>query len=128
MARSSSQSRGGQYIRLMETTNMHMLFLRKKEKLLEANEEEQPKIAIDDGQYTVHTADNRNLHRKLLSTPPNSQRSPKMEMSPKKHQLEGPGGNILSASEKARKVVEGIISESKSKVPKVETDEEGRKQ
>ena len=43
-------------------------------------------------------------------------------MSPNKHQLRGPGGKYVSASEKARKVEEGNISESKAKVQK-ESDE-----
>ena len=43
-------------------------------------------------------------------------------MSPTKHQLRGPGGKYVSVSEEARKVEEGIISEWKSKVRKVELD------
>ena len=45
-------------------------------------------------------------------------------MSPNKHQLRGPGGKYVSASEKARRLEEGIFSESKSKVLKVQSEDE----
>ena len=44
-------------------------------------------------------------------------------MSPNKHQLRGPGEKYVSALEKARKLEEGIVSESTLKVRKVKTDE-----
>ena len=45
-------------------------------------------------------------------------------MSPNKHQLRGPSGKYVSASQKTRKMTEGILSESKPKIEKVESDEE----
>ena len=45
-------------------------------------------------------------------------------MSPIKHQLRGPSGKYVSASEKARKVEEGLTSETKPKVLKIESDKE----
>ena len=46
------------------------------------------------------------------------------DMSPKRHQLRGPSGEYVSASAKTRKMEEGILSGSKSKVREVESDEE----
>ena len=76
----------------------------------------QPEIAVDGTKHTVRTADNRILHRKLVSTPLKFQWT--MNLSPNKNQLWGPGGKYVSASEKTPKMEEGIISESKSKVQK----------
>ena len=47
-------------------------------------------------------------------------------MSPTKHQLRGPGGKNVSASEEAQKLEEGIFSKSKRKVQKVASKEEDR--
>ena len=86
--------------------------------------EEQQKIAIDGTEHTALTADNKVLHRKLISTPPNFQKSPKKDVSPKKDTLRGHNGKNMSASEKPRKAEEeGTISTSKPKVRKVESDE-----
>ena len=45
-------------------------------------------------------------------------------MPPNKDKLRGPGGKYVSARERAQLMEEGLISESKSKVRKVEWDEE----
>ena len=45
-------------------------------------------------------------------------------MSPFKHKLKRPGEKYVSASETARLMEEGIISESKSNVRKLESDED----
>ena len=44
-------------------------------------------------------------------------------MSSNKHPLRGPDGKYVSVSEKLRKLEENIYSESKLKVPKVESNE-----
>ena len=46
---------------------------------MERKEKEQPKIAIDGTEHTVRSTDNKVLHRKLISTLYNFQRSPKMK-------------------------------------------------
>ena len=46
-------------------------------------------------------------------------------MSPIGQKLRGPGGKYVSASERAQMMEEGVISESKLRVRKVESDEEG---
>ena len=76
-------------------------------------------------EHTVRTADNNFLHRKFISSPIEFQRSPKEDLSPDKHKLRGPGGKYVSASKVARLMKEGIISESKPKVRKVDVQEEG---
>ena len=86
--------------------------------------EEQRKIAIDGIEHRVRTADNIILQRKLISPQLKFQRSPKKDMSPNKHQLRGPGSKYVSTSEKTREMEEVMISESKSRVRKVESDEE----
>ena len=45
-------------------------------------------------------------------------------MSPNKHKLRVPGGKYVSASEGAQLMEEGIISEPKSKIRKVESDKQ----
>ena len=93
---------------------------------MEGKFKQQPKIAIDGTEHALHTTDNNILHRKFISTPPKFQRSPKKDVSPKKHALRGPGGKYVSASEKAKNVEEeGTILASKPKVRKVESDEDG---
>ena len=88
----------------------------------EGNYEEQPKTAFDGTKQTVRTADKRVLHRKLTPTQLEYQRSLKNNMSQNKHPLRGLGGKHESTSEKARKLEEGITSESKPTVQKVESD------
>ena len=85
---------------------------------------EQPRIAIDGTKHTVRTADNKSLHRKLISSPIDSQRSPKNNLSPNKHKLRGPGGKYVSASERTGLMVEGINSESRPNVWKMDSDAE----
>ena len=80
---------------------------------LEGKYKEQPRIAIDGTEHTVRTADNKILHRNLISTPIEFQRSPKKDMSRNKHKLRGPAGKYVSASETTRLMEEGIISESR---------------
>ena len=71
----------------------------------------------------VCTANNKTLHRKLISKPVEFQRSPMKDMSPSKHKLRGPSGKYVSASERAGLMDQGVVSESKSKVRKVELEE-----
>ena len=46
-----------------------------------------------------------------------------MNLSPNKHKLKRPGEKYVSASERTRLLEEGIISESKPKVRKMDLDE-----
>ena len=110
----------------METSNIHTLFLKKakQKRSLERKYEEQPRIAVDGTEHTVRSADKKILHRKLVSTPIASQRSPKKDLFPNMHKLRGLGVKYVSASERTRLMEEGIISESKPKVRKVNSDEE----
>ena len=78
---------------------------------------------MDRTEHTVRIADNKLLHRKLASKLVEFQRSQTKDMAPKKHKLRGTGGKYVSASDRAQ-LMERIISESKSKVRKVESDEE----
>ena len=66
------------------------------------------------------------LHRTLSKTPSNIQQSPKKDMSPNEHQMRGPSGKYVSASEKARKTGGRDIFRisRKATVLKVESDEE----
>ena len=82
----------------------------------ERKNKEQPKNAIYGTEHTVRIADTTILQWKLKSTSNRCQRSPKKVMSPNKQQLRSPGGEYVSTSEKARKLEEGIISESTPKV------------
>ena len=75
---------------------------RNQKKSLEGKYKEQPKIAIDGTEDTVRTTDNEVLHRKLMSTSLNFQRSQKKDVSLKKQTLRGPGGKYAIASEKAK--------------------------
>ena len=75
-------------------------------------------------EHTVRTANNKIAHRNLISTRIAFQRSSKKNKSPNEYKLRRPGGKYVSAWERARMMEEGIISESKSKVRKVELDEE----
>ena len=96
-----------------------------QKKSLEGKSNEQPKIAIDGTEQTVRTTDNKILHRKLISRPLKFQKSPKKDISPKKHTLRRPGREYMSASENAKKAKEeGTISTAKPKVRKVESDED----
>ena len=70
---------------------------RSQKKSLEVIYNEQTKNAVDGTEHTLRTADNKILHRKILSTPTESQRSPKKDLSPIKHKLRGPGGNYDSS-------------------------------
>ena len=92
--------------------------------MLEGKYKEKPKNTTDGTERTIRTADNRTLVQKLTSTPPNFQKSPKKDISPKTHQLRGRGGKYVSVQEKARKMEEGIVSQSKPKVKKTESDKE----
>ena len=91
--------------------------------MLEGQYKEEPKIAVEGTEHTVGAADNETLHRKLISKPVDFQRSPKKDRSPNKHKLRGPVEKNVSVSEKAQLMEEGIISESNSKVRKVESSE-----
>ena len=93
----------------------------KQKKSLKGKCKEQPRIAADGTEH----ADDKTLHRKLISKPVEFQRSPKKYKSPKKPKIRGPGVKYVSASERARLVEEGILSGSKSKVRKIELDEKG---
>ena len=84
----------------------------------------QRRIAVDETKHTVRSIDNNILHQKLLSKPVELQRSPKKDMTPNKHKLRGPGGMYVSGSERARLMKEGIISECKLMVQKLESDDE----
>ena len=83
-----------------------------------------PRSAVDCTEHTVRPADKKFSHRKLLSTPIELQRSPKMDLARNKHKLKGPGRKYVSASEKSRLVGERFISESKPNVQKMDSDEE----
>ena len=56
---------------------------RNQKKSLEGKYKEQSRITIDDTERTVRTADKK-IHRALISTPIELQRSPKKELSPNK--------------------------------------------
>ena len=58
---------------------------RNQKKSLEGKYKEKQKIAIDGTEHTVRTTDQKNLRRKLLSTPLEIQKSPEKNVSPKKH-------------------------------------------
>ena len=81
------------------------------------------KIAVDGTEHTVCTTNDNILHRKLESTPLRFHRSAGKDVSPKKHTLSGPGRKNLNVSEKAQKNEERTISASKSKIRKVESNE-----
>ena len=91
---------------------------------MEGKFKEQPRFAVDGTEDTVRTADRKVSHRNLLSTLIEFQRSPKKDLSSNKHKLRWPGGKYVIASEEARLLEEGITSESKPKVGKVDSDEE----
>ena len=98
---------------------------RNQKKSFEGKYKEQPEFDIDGIENTIRTGYDKNLHRKLISTQLKFQRSPKKNVSPKKHTLREPGGKYMSASEKTKKVLEeGAISASKPEVPKRESDED----
>ena len=63
---------------------------RKQKKSLQGKYKEQQKIAADGSRHTVRTTDNKNLHRKLLSTPLRFQRSTRNVFSPKNINREDP--------------------------------------
>ena len=86
---------------------------------------EQPRIALDGTEHTDRTADNKFLHQNFLSGPIELQRSPSRGLSRNKHKLRGPGEKYVSASKKTQLMEKGIISESISKVWKVDSDNEG---
>ena len=75
-------------------------------------------MAVDGTQH------NKILHRNLLPTPIELQRSPKKDLSTNKHNLRGAGGKYVNPSERTRLMEEGIVSESKPKVRKVNSHEE----
>ena len=54
---------------------------------------DQPRIAVDGTENTVRTADNKILHRKVISTPIEFQRSPKKDLSPNMQKLRRLGRN-----------------------------------
>ena len=91
---------------------------------MEGKDKEQLKIAINGTKHSVRTTDNRILHQKLISTPPNFQRSPKKDLSLNNNNWEGPVENTWVSSEKPQKVEERIPAASKQKVQKVESDKE----
>ena len=100
--------------------------MRKKirKKLLEGKHKSQAKTAVDVTKQMIRTAFIENLHRKFLSKPVEYQRSPKKAMSPNEHKLRGPGGKYVNASERARFMEEGIISQPKLTVRKTKSDKE----
>ena len=75
-------------------------------------------------EHTVRTAHKKFLRRKLSSKPVEFQKSQKKDMSRNKRKLQETGGKYVSASERERLMGKGTISESKSNVRKVESDEE----
>ena len=86
---------------------------------------EQPTIAIDGTEHMFRTKDKKIIYQKLISTPLKFQKSPKKDISLKKHTLRGPGGKYMSASEKAKKTEEErTISASKPKFRKVESEDQ----
>ena len=109
----------------MGTCSIRINFSRKEiKKSLERKNKEQPRIAVDGTECTLRSANNKNLHRKLMSKLLEFQGSPKKDMSPKKQKLRETSGKYVSASERAQLIDEGIISKSESKGWKVESDEE----
>ena len=97
---------------------------RSQKKSLQMKYKEQSENAVDGTEYTARSASDTVLHWKLRSAPSKIQRSPKMDVWPSKHQLRGPSGKYVSASEKARKEEERTVSASKAKVRKVESEKE----
>ena len=77
---------------------------------------------MDSTKQTIRTTDKKNFHPKLMSKPNFFQKLWENGTSPNKHQLRGPGGKYVIASEKARRQEEGIILESESNIRKTESD------
>ena len=86
--------------------------------------EERSRRAVDGTEHTVRTADVKILHRKLLSAPIESQRSPKRDSSPNKHKMRGLGCKYVSASERTLLIEEVNLPEYRPRVRKVDADDE----
>ena len=91
---------------------------------MEGKYDEQPRIAVDGIELMVCTANKKIFHRKFILGPIESQRSPKNDFFPIKHNLRGPAERYVSASGRTRIMEQGIISESRPKVRKVAWENE----
>ena len=91
--------------------NLYFFEKNTKKKSLERKKEQSMMVALEGTDGRVRTANNKSLHRKRVSTPPKIQKSPK-----NKHLLRGPGGKYVRATEKAQKLEEDSISETKSEI------------
>ena len=81
---------------------------------MQVKNKEKTEIANDGTEHMVRTSNNKTLHRKLIPTQVNLQRSPKRHKQRKVRECVG----IITEAE------EGIIFESKPKAGKVDSDEE----
>ena len=80
---------------------------------------------IDSPRHTVYTTEGKIRLRKMLSTPGIFRKTRKKEVSLIKHRFRRAGGNVVSPSEKPKNKEEGILAESKPKVRKIDSKDEG---
>ena len=78
---------------------------------------------IDRKEHKFSTADRRILQRELTQILVKFQKPPKIETSPKTHQLKGPLEKYPCASKIKRKKKHGSIAEFRLKMCKIESDD-----
>ena len=95
-------------------------------KELEGKYKEQLRIGEDGTKHVVRSADYNCLQKKLKPYLVQFQRSPYKNVSPNEHNMSGPVGKCVRASERASMMEEGLISYSKTIVWILKSDEDGK--